>query len=291
VSVEAMAIALHHSRAKSTARLVLVGIANHDGDGGAWPSIATLMKYTGSDRRTVQRAIDKLEALGEVRRGIQQGGKTGAQSDEFSDWHRPNLYHFLLKCPPDCDRSRNHKTTRTFVPDPLPVDPEDWRPAVDALTQPDELPEGSAAPTSQGPTRGRRAKTPPGQQPVDNSPQNAKTPPGGRSERRPNLPTTNSSKTQRSSSSTERARMGAGAPESEPLRGRSSSDGYDLPASLDRARAAHLARTTDVLCAGYAPSRRIVCSFDTPSGRCSGCGERPAEDLPTFDPRTGEVAS
>lgn len=105
MSVEAIAIALHHSRATGAAKLVLLGIANHDGDGGAWPSVATLAKYAGVDRRNVQRALAKLEQLGEIRRHVQQGG----------DWRtdnalRPNLYDFTLECPWDCDRSKHHRT-------------------------------------------------------------------------------------------------------------------------------------------------------------------------------------
>jgi DNA-binding GntR family transcriptional regulator len=66
MSVESMAIALHHSRAKGTAKLVLIGIANHDGDGGAWPSVDTLAKYAGVHRRNVQRALQQLEELHEI---------------------------------------------------------------------------------------------------------------------------------------------------------------------------------------------------------------------------------
>ncbi|ANC31463.1 helix-turn-helix domain-containing protein [Isoptericola dokdonensis] len=105
MSVEAMTIALHHSRAQGTAKVVLLGIANHDGDGGAWPSIATLAKYANVSTRSVQRAIDELQVLGEVSRGRQQGG-TARTPDHL----RPNLYAFTLTCPPDCDRSKNHVT-------------------------------------------------------------------------------------------------------------------------------------------------------------------------------------
>jgi DNA-binding transcriptional regulator YhcF (GntR family) len=67
MSNEAMAIALHHSRSSGTTKLVLLGIANHDGDGGAWPSLATLATYAGGvSERTVSRAIGELVELGEV---------------------------------------------------------------------------------------------------------------------------------------------------------------------------------------------------------------------------------
>jgi len=105
VSVESMAIALHHSQAKGTAKLVLIGIANHDGDGGAWPSIATLAHYAGVDARSAQRAIERLVSLGEIRRDIQAGG-----DERVPDHRRPNRYRFLLGCPHTCDRTRNHRT-------------------------------------------------------------------------------------------------------------------------------------------------------------------------------------
>lgn len=99
-----MAIALHHSRAAGTAKLVLLGIANHDGDGGAWPSVRTLCRYAAVDRRNVQRALDKLEQLGEIRREIGLGG------DHSTANHlRPNLYRFTLSCPSTCDHSRQHR--------------------------------------------------------------------------------------------------------------------------------------------------------------------------------------
>lgn len=104
MSVEAIAIALHHSRAKGAAKLILIGIANHDGDGGAWPAISTLATYGGINERNAHYAIEKLESLGEVRRTINGGG--GRQTAEHM---RPNLYTFHLKCPPNCDGTKQHR--------------------------------------------------------------------------------------------------------------------------------------------------------------------------------------
>lgn len=124
MSVEAVAIALHHSRAKGAVKLVLIGIANHDGDGGSWPAVSTLATYAGVEPRTVQRAITELEKLGEVRRIVQGGG-----TRETADHRRPNLYQFLLQCPPDCDRSKNHRTRHRAAPVALDVEYRDgeWR--------------------------------------------------------------------------------------------------------------------------------------------------------------------
>jgi len=102
-----MAIALNHSRATGTAKVVLLGIANHDGDGGAWPSVATLARYANVDARTVQRALDRLEQLGEVRRLAQAGG-----TDETPNHLRPNRYRVLVACPSHCDRTSQHRDAR-----------------------------------------------------------------------------------------------------------------------------------------------------------------------------------
>lgn len=114
VSVEATALALNHSRATGSAKLVLLGIANHDGDGGAWPSVATLARYAAVDVRSVQRALGKLEALGEIRIRRNAGG-----THLTPDHMRPNLYLFTLRCPIDCDGTKQHRVGKqlpTFDP-------------------------------------------------------------------------------------------------------------------------------------------------------------------------------
>lgn len=104
MSVESLAAVLHHSRAKGTAKVVAIGIANHDGDGGAWPSLRTLAVYANADRSTVKRAIKALVALGEVRVHLQAGGPR-----DMEDHDRPNRYDVLVECPEGCDRTTNHK--------------------------------------------------------------------------------------------------------------------------------------------------------------------------------------
>jgi hypothetical protein len=74
VSVEAISWALNlapvpadRGGPPSTAcKFVLVGLANHAGpDGtGAFPSVATLVRYTGLSERTVRTCLDRLEAEG-----------------------------------------------------------------------------------------------------------------------------------------------------------------------------------------------------------------------------------
>jgi hypothetical protein len=103
MSGETLAIALHHSRAEGTALLVLIGIANHDGDGGAWPKIATLAKYARVKDRAVTNAIATLVKLGEIRVHHNAGG-----TRTTDDRYRPNLYEFLLSCPSTCKGDKNH---------------------------------------------------------------------------------------------------------------------------------------------------------------------------------------
>jgi Helix-turn-helix domain len=72
VSVEAISWALNVApvpadrggQPSSACKFVLVGLANHAGpDGtGAFPSVATLVRYTGLSERTVRMCLDRLEA-------------------------------------------------------------------------------------------------------------------------------------------------------------------------------------------------------------------------------------
>ena len=110
MSVEAIAVALHHSRAKGTTKLVLIGIANHAGDGGAWPAVVTLAKYAGCSERQVQRALRQLVSFGEIRVHVQAGG-----GSEYDDGRRPNRYDVIVACPPWCDRTTNHRDTRRLA--------------------------------------------------------------------------------------------------------------------------------------------------------------------------------
>lgn len=91
MTIERVGDVLRHSKAKGTEKVVLIGIANHDGDGGAWPSIETLSKYANVDRRSIQRAISNLVAMGELEVIPQGGGNRETRDDR-----RPNLYRIHL---------------------------------------------------------------------------------------------------------------------------------------------------------------------------------------------------
>lgn len=105
MSVEAIALVLHHSQADGSDKLVLIGIANHHGDEGAWPSIDTLAKYANRSRRAVQASVSRLVELGELEVEVNEGG-----THHTDPRRRPNRYRILIVCPGDCDRSMNHRS-------------------------------------------------------------------------------------------------------------------------------------------------------------------------------------
>lgn len=75
---------LNHSRATGRAKLILLGIANHQGDQGAWPSIETLARYANASERSIMRDLQELEELGELI--IERNGAP------IRGQYRPNLY-------------------------------------------------------------------------------------------------------------------------------------------------------------------------------------------------------
>lgn len=91
MSVESIVAALHTPNLNPSHKLVLVGIANHDGDGGAWPSIDTLAMYAGVSERRVQQIIAELADVGLVVVELQAGGSATTRADR-----RPNLYRLHL---------------------------------------------------------------------------------------------------------------------------------------------------------------------------------------------------
>jgi hypothetical protein len=101
MSIEAMTLVLHHSQASGVSQMILMGIANHEGDGGAWPSIATLAKYGKVSERRVQQVIRELEAAGELTVHTMAGGTTPNGAT--------NLYYVTLSCPAECDGTTNHR--------------------------------------------------------------------------------------------------------------------------------------------------------------------------------------
>jgi hypothetical protein len=88
MSIEAVSLVLNNSRATGRAKLVLLGIANHLGDHGAWPSISTLARYANASERSVKRDIQELVELGEL--------KVELQNAPTKTQYKTNLYWITI---------------------------------------------------------------------------------------------------------------------------------------------------------------------------------------------------
>jgi len=102
---------LHHSTLSHGQRMILMVIADHHGETGAWCSVATIAEQSGCCIRTVQRAIAAAEAVGELRRDINAGGPSGIRRDR-----RPNLYHITIDCPESCAGGPAHRKRPQTTP-------------------------------------------------------------------------------------------------------------------------------------------------------------------------------
>jgi hypothetical protein len=104
MSIEALSMVMNHSKAAGSAKLVLLGIANHlgpDAHEGAWPSQRRLADYANMSERGVQKCVDKLVALGELSVQVASGHSRSQ--------YKPNLYWVTVECSDDCDRSMGHR--------------------------------------------------------------------------------------------------------------------------------------------------------------------------------------
>ena len=77
-----------YSQATGRARLVLLAIADHQGEIGAWPALETLAKMVNASTRSVQRDIEYLQELGELRVDYQNAPTQGK--------YKSNLYWVTL---------------------------------------------------------------------------------------------------------------------------------------------------------------------------------------------------
>lgn len=90
-----MTTVLYHAKVGGSAKLILLGIANHEGDGGAYPAVDTLARYANIDRRQTQRILRNLENQGLLISTMRKGSS--------------NLYRVAVQCPENCDRTTNHR--------------------------------------------------------------------------------------------------------------------------------------------------------------------------------------
>ncbi len=107
MSIEAVATVLNHSRATGRAKLVLIGIANHLGDQGAWPSISTLARYANASERSVKRDIQELMELGELRVDL--------QSAPMNSQYKTNLYWITIQSGVTGEVSRGDSSGKSGV--------------------------------------------------------------------------------------------------------------------------------------------------------------------------------
>lgn len=89
MSIEAISLVLNNSKATGRAKLVLIGIANHLGDHGSWPSIATLARYSNASERSVKRDIQELIQLGEL--------KVEINASPMGGQYKTNLYWITIQ--------------------------------------------------------------------------------------------------------------------------------------------------------------------------------------------------
>lgn len=118
MSVEKISLVLNHSKARGTQKLVLIGIANHHGDEGAWPSVATLARYANLSERRVQQTIRELESMGEIR--IEKNAGSGFRQ------YKTNRYWILTEAPEDSSgvKPASLRGEADFVSGVKPVSPE-----------------------------------------------------------------------------------------------------------------------------------------------------------------------
>jgi len=88
MSIEVMNAVWQHSKADGRARLVLLAIADHQGEMGAWPSIQRLSKMVNASERSVQRDIQYLQKIGELQVEVQKAPTNGQ--------YKANLYWVTL---------------------------------------------------------------------------------------------------------------------------------------------------------------------------------------------------
>lgn len=144
MSIESMVKALSAPNLSPSEKLLLLGIANHDGDGGAWPSIATLAGYVGVQVRQVQKLISALEDKGLVTRDLNGGGNAKTRSDQ-----RPNLFHLHLdgvssSAPRGVSPTTPETSTETTSTSSLRSDGDDRE-----ESGTDDVPRGDAVPAAQ----------------------------------------------------------------------------------------------------------------------------------------------
>ena len=78
-----------HSKSDGRARLLMLAIADHQGELGAWPSLQTLARMVNASERSVQRDIEYLKEMGEL--------EVHYQKAPTRNHYKSNLYFVKLE--------------------------------------------------------------------------------------------------------------------------------------------------------------------------------------------------
>jgi len=93
MSIEISNAVWRTSQSVGRARLVLLAIADHQGEIGAWPSIETLAKMVNASERSVQRDIAELVELGELIKHEQAAPSRGQYKSNLYWVNLPTISH------------------------------------------------------------------------------------------------------------------------------------------------------------------------------------------------------
>lgn len=88
MSIEVMNAVWSQSKSEGRARLVLLAIADMQGELGAWPAVSTLARMVNASERSVKRDIKALQELGEL--------IVHSQDAPVDSQYRPNRYFVNL---------------------------------------------------------------------------------------------------------------------------------------------------------------------------------------------------
>jgi len=104
MGIQVMNAVWRNSKATGRQKLVLLAIADHQGELGAWPSIKTLSTMTNASERSVQRDIQQLVELGEL--------LVESRSAPTQGQYKANRYWVTLKDSPEVTESQSEVTER-----------------------------------------------------------------------------------------------------------------------------------------------------------------------------------
>lgn len=95
MSIEISNAVWRTSQSVGRARLVLLAIADHQGEIGAWPSIETLARMVNASERSVQRDIAELIELGELIKHEQAAPSRGQYKSNLYWVNLPSVSHLI----------------------------------------------------------------------------------------------------------------------------------------------------------------------------------------------------